>query len=388
MKLRVAVCVSLWLAAQGCGHSGRDFATSGSAGSAGEGGKNSAGGVGGNGSALGGDAGEAGAVGQGGTTAGAAGADSGLAGMAGEAAEAGAGGTSAGAGGTHSAGSGGAGGSSAGSGGTAGAGPRLGVLQTDLLYPIGLWVRQSKVYITEARATNTAYGGTDRLRVYDPIAGTYTILTNNITNGQAVVVASTGKIYLGSYQGSIPGDNGSISVVDPGTHIESPLVNLPIAISDMYIDAQDNIFVIGPSDTANAKNIYKLPVNNYTSPVVLQTGLGRVFSLTVNAGKVYFSSLSYGIEWFTGTAVPQNFAVGGNYGLTASSTKLFSCDISANTVSGVDLATGKVVTPVANNLKEPTNARYDSSTNVLYFLESGTNANQYKDGRLTAITAP
>jgi hypothetical protein len=376
MKTKLVVGGLLWLVAQACGD-GHNFGNSGdrsnNEGGAGAGPDDSAGAGAGNDTTHGGAATEGGALGQAGSGAGTA---PGQAGMAGDMGADG--GTSSVSTGGASAGEGGA--------GTDGAQPLLGVLQDTLQYPIGLWVRKSKVYITEARASNTAFGGTNHLRIFDATAGTHT--SSDITNAQAVVVASTGKIYLGAFSGSFPGNAGSITVVDPVTLVESPVVSLKIAVSDMYIDAQDNIFVIGPSDTAGAKSIYELPASGYTNPVELKTGLGRVFSLTVIAGKVYFTNISHQIQWFTGAGAPQDFAVAGTYGLTASSTTMFSCDISANTVSGVDLATGTVTTPVAGSLKEPTNSRYDASTKVLYFVESGTSAGEYKDGRLQAVIPP
>src|SRR5438067_13744862 len=81
----------------------------------------------------------------------------------------------------------------------------------NLEYPMGLWVRDGKVYFTEAAATGTAYGGFARLSSYDLATQVRTTLVDNPINHDSVAVASDGKIYLGGWSGSIPGNAGHIS---------------------------------------------------------------------------------------------------------------------------------------------------------------------------------
>jgi len=146
-------------------------------------------------------------------------------------------------------------------------------LLTGLEYPSGLWVRGDRVYFTETNGRNTGYGGAVALSVYKLAAQTESLLVNNPTCSDAVVVTGDNKIYLASYLSSIPGESGKVSVVDPTTLVETDVTTLEIAAKDMYLEADNDIVVIGSSDLLAAKSLYRLPAGNYASPEVLKTGL-------------------------------------------------------------------------------------------------------------------
>lgn len=127
-----------------------------------------------------------------------------------------------------------------------------------------------------------------------------TLLVNNPECSDAVVVASDNKIYLTSYQDRIPGEIGTVSVVDPETNIETHLLDIEIASNDMFIDSNDDILIIGSSDMPDAKSIYLLPSQNYMTPIVLKQGLGRTWCISKNGVYTYFSD-HYAIKRFSNT---------------------------------------------------------------------------------------
>jgi hypothetical protein len=258
-------------------------------------------------------------------------------------------------------------------------------LLTNLEYPTGLWPKGDKVYFTETNGRNTGYGGKIALSVYTVSTKATETLVNNPVNSDAVVVASDNYIYLTSYGSSIPGESGRVSYVHPSTHVETPLVTLEIASLDMHIDANDNITIIGSSDQPAAKSLYRLPVGNYTSPVVLKQGLGRTRSVSVLGNDVYYADLG-GINKIVGMSGSiETFATRAAQSMSFSSKYLFYVDYSAGTAGRINLAT-KDDSELLSGLHEPTAVRWDSQTQKLYILEGGTNAAQYKDGTLRVIS--
>ena len=165
-------------------------------------------------------------------------------------------------------------------------------LLTNLEYPKSLWVKGNNIYLTETSGRNTSYGGKICLDQYRISSGQKTLIVNNPENSDAVVVASDGKVYLSSYQSSIPGQYGKVSVVDTVTYTETHLMDIAIASDDMFIEANDNISIVGMSDLSNANSIYYLTAGNYTSPSILQTGLGRVWCISKRDSNTFFSDLT------------------------------------------------------------------------------------------------
>ena len=258
------------------------------------------------------------------------------------------------------------------------------VLLTGLEYPRGLWAKGNTVYLTETAGRNTGYGGKICLDTYDISTGQKTTVLNNPENSDAVVAASDDKIYLTSYHGTIPGENGKVSSVDSQTFLETHLIDLAIAARDMFIDEQDNIYIIGSSDLGNAQSLYLLPAGDYLNPVVLQTGLGRTWCISKHDGYVYFSDLNAikrfpeqggQVETFLNKDV-MSITFGGGF--------LYYADYFDNTVGRVALTT-KQDEILISGLNKPTAIRYHQQTGKLYFLEVGTSAGSYKDGRLQVI---
>jgi len=264
-------------------------------------------------------------------------------------------------------------------------------LLTGLNYPWGLWVKGNLVYFTETAAFDTSFGGAKRLSTYDITTGAVTLLKDNPVNAETVVVSSNGTIYLGNYDNYSPGELGSLSVLDPTTLIETPLETLPIAIEDMFIDAADNIYVIGPSDSSTAHNVFFLPAGNYTSPVPLATGLGRTWSITESGSTLYLSLITgSAIETLSPSGTVSSWGPFARNGLTASADELYYADTIAGTLGRVDLATGTHSQTLATGLNNPGNLRYHPTTGALYYVEGGTTANKFTDGTLKVMypTAP
>jgi len=263
-------------------------------------------------------------------------------------------------------------------------GPFAETLLTDLEYPVSLWVKDGQVYLLENAGRDTVFGGNVCLDKYDIATGTKTVLVNNPSNAEAVAVASDGKIYLTSYVRSVPGQNGSVSVVDPSTNVETHLLDIEIASVDIFADSSDNIFIIGSSDRADAKSVYLLPVGDYTHPQVLMTGLGRVQSISKSGTYVYLSSFR-SISRFDMTARAIETIINkGAKSMTFTSDYIYYADYFAGTIGRISLATALDET-VVSGLNSPTCVRYDDSTGGLYFLEGGTIADQYKDGTLKVL---
>jgi outer membrane protein assembly factor BamB len=262
---------------------------------------------------------------------------------------------------------------------------KVSTLLTNLEYPKGLWVKGDNVFLTETSGRNTIYGGKICLEKYDVLSGQKTVLVNHPNCSDAVVVANDNRIYLTSYTSSFPGENGSVSVVDPTTNTETHLLNIQIASWDMFIDSNDNIMIIGSSDLPSAKSIYLLPAEHYTNPSVLKTGLGRTWCISKSGTYTYFSD-QHAIRRFNGTSgATETFMNKPVMSISFSSKYLFYADYFAGTVGRIDLNTKSDETLVSS-LNGPINARYDESSNKLYFLEVGTQGGEFKDGTLKVIT--
>jgi hypothetical protein len=303
------------------------------------------------------------------------------------------------------AGAGGVGGGSSSSTTGAGASVEARLPLEDLQFPMGLWVRDGKVYFTEAAKTGTSFGGIARLSVYDPATSTRTTLVDDPVNYDCVAVASDGKIYLAGWAGSIPGDSGHISVVDPVTLVESPVADLDAAAGDdMFMDDQDNLYVTGAGVDGTTTGIYLLAAGDYEHPIRFR-GLSTT-SFTASGDTFYLNG--WGISRFTGQGAlekdwvaddPSWWAVSG---LTVHAGRLFyggyGCSdgyvpgygqcppLPVGEIRSVDLSSGGAYTTVAAGLGKVANVRVDSATGRLYVLEYGSG--DYKNGRLLAVDPP
>ncbi|MEM2087514.1 MAG: hypothetical protein QXF52_02415 [Thermoproteota archaeon] len=256
-------------------------------------------------------------------------------------------------------------------------------LLTGLEYPCGLWVKEGKIWLVEAGG-HTSYGGKLCLAQYDTATGQKTVLVNNPMACEAVVVASDYRIYLTSWVGRIPGERGIVTTVDPETNIETLLLDIEIASSDMFIDEEDNILIIGSSDQPGAKSIYLLPSGNYLNPVVLKTGLGRANCISKHGEYVYFSDRVSIKRFRYPDGAIETFLEKSVMSMSFVSEHLYYADYRNGVIGRINVQT-KVDEVLASGLNGPIAVRYDGSTGDLYFLEAGTSAGKFKDGTLKAI---
>jgi len=260
---------------------------------------------------------------------------------------------------------------------------------TGLEYPKGLWISHFDAYLTETAGHNTTFGGKTTLLHWTPDGRILQTLLTNPVNSDAVVVTEDGSIYLAGYVGSSPGEQGRVSrasFTGAAGWVETPVTDVAIAAQDMFLDENEDIYLIGPSDDQEATNIYRLPSGSYDSPVGLATGLGRTWSLVKIGSTIYYSLITSGEVWalsdvgnallFTNSSAVTS--------LTSDGTFLYYGDI-GGTIRRLNLSTGadELVTtgPGAINA-----VRYDPSSGRLYYLRSGTADAQYKDGTLNYIT--
>jgi len=260
---------------------------------------------------------------------------------------------------------------------------------TGLEYPKGLWISHFDAYLTETAGHNTTFGGKTTLLHWTPDGRILQTLLTNPVNSDAVVVTEDGSIYLAGYVGSSPGEQGRVSrasFTGAAGWVETPVTDVAIAAQDMFLDENEDIYLIGPSDNQDATNIYRLPSGSYDSPVGLVTGLGRTWSLVKIGSTIYYSLITSGEVWglsdvgnallFTNSSAVTS--------LTSDGTFLYYGDI-GGTIRRRNLSTGadELVTtgPGAINA-----VRYDPSSGRLYYLRSGTADAQYKDGTLNYIT--
>lgn len=258
-------------------------------------------------------------------------------------------------------------------------------LETDLEYPEALWLDTDYIYLTESAGKNTAFGGIVRLSRYDRATGELMTLVDNPETPESVVVAQDGTIYLAGYLGAIPGESGSVSSVDPLSFDVSPVTALQIAASDMFMDANEDIYVIGSSDIGIAASLYMLPVDDYANPTVVATGLGRAWGITKVGPDIYYSNLQDGIYHLDGGGTTTQLSQQqGVISLTSDGEHLYFTSLDGD-ISRMNLQTMEVDT-IAMGLASPGSIRYQASSRQLYFVEGGTEVNEYKDGKLSFIS--
>lgn len=261
--------------------------------------------------------------------------------------------------------------------------PVIKTLLTHLEYPKGLWVMGGKAYFTEANG-RAGYGGKNTLNVYDPIKNTKTLLRDGLICTEGVVVTNDTTVHLTSWLGSVPGDTGEVSFYNRGTHLEEREAALAIASVDMFIESNDDIYVIGSSLTPAAKSVYRLPAGDYANPQVIHESLGKTLSLTKAGDILYYSEDGGSIKRFVGGTF-EPFVNKDVESMSVSSTYLFYADLAGGKIGKINISS-KADETIATNLHSPTAVRWDAAASKLYFLEAGTSGNGYKDGTLRVIT--
>jgi hypothetical protein len=261
-------------------------------------------------------------------------------------------------------------------------------LLSNLEFPKGLWLDAGKVYFTETAGRSTTYGGKVQLSVYDVGTAQTTVIKHDPVNSDAVVVSQDSDIYLCSYHGSLPGDYGEVSVISPPDTNETAVTDVTIAAEDMFMTSEDDILLIGPSDTPDATSLLRLPRGDFQHYEVVANDLLRAWCVTVANDFVFFSD-QYSIQRIIpppqgGSSTFEVFVNFGVNSLSSSSKYLFFGDYDTGTVGSFNLST-KVQRVYVSGLHEPQTVRWDQSSSKLYFVEAGTDANHYKDGTLKVI---
>jgi hypothetical protein len=258
---------------------------------------------------------------------------------------------------------------------------------TGLEYPKGLWVSDFDVYLTETAGRNTTFGGKITLLRWSPDGGVLLTLLTNPVNSDAVVVAPD-AIYLASYVSTIPGESGRVSRVVNDIEagwIETPVTDVGIAANDLFLDANDDIYVIGESDNSDATNLYRLPAGSYDAPEGLATGLGRTPAMVKIGSAIYYSTVTGEVHRIDDGVNDLWFTHGSNIlSLTSDGTYLYYGDL-AGTIRRRNLATD-ADEQVTSGPGEITAVRYDPLSGRLFYLRSGTADAEFKNGTLNYIT--
>ncbi len=254
-------------------------------------------------------------------------------------------------------------------------------LKTDLGYPKGLWIHNNNILYTETADRNTIFDGNLTLCRFDLTSEQNQVLIDHPICSDSVVVAQNGTIYLSSYMYSNPGENGRFSAVDPTTNIETVLFDIEIATKDMYIDSNDDIYLLGSSDSSDAKSLYYFPVGDYYNPQILKTGLGRVWSISKQGDYIYFANFS-SINRFHVSGGPTEVFLEKSHvlSMTMDDQYIYYADYFGGTIGKISISNSSDET-LLSGLNKPSQIRYDGIDN-LYFLECGTGDNEYSDGTL------
>lgn len=249
--------------------------------------------------------------------------------------------------------------------------------------PKGLWVRGDLVYVTEAAGRNSPYGGAVRLDSYDLAAGVRRVLTENPDNCDAVVVAASGNVFLASPEGPSPGANGNLSVVNPLSGFETHVADLDIAATDMCIDADDNIYLVGSNDFLDGRSLQFLPAGAYGSPLLLKAGLGRVACVAKSGSDIFYST-PLGTFMIMGDGSTELLVDRPFASISCSVSALFYADPVAGSVGAIGLLTGGERV-IASRLRSPVAVRWQPEERRLFFLEAGSQGGELKDGALKVV---
>lgn len=215
--------------------------------------------------------------------------------------------------------------------------------------------------------------------------------TGLVPSADAVVVTGDGTIYLASWRLGIPGEAGKVSIVDPTSLAESDLLELGVAATDMFLGANEDVYVTGTSQEVTAPSLSLLPAGDRANREILEEGL-RLRAITRIGSDTYLSQFSDNGAWAIirrtegGTITEVVSNVGAVSSLTSDGTHLYFTAPKDGLIGRFDpLAPSPVIDTVASGLASPMTVRYVSSTESLYFLTSGTAGAEYTDGTLGVI---
>lgn len=266
-------------------------------------------------------------------------------------------------------------------------GMKIETLVDNLEYPSALFLRNNKLFYTEAAAMNTQFGGRTTINYYDLQTSQVTLLTDRPMNFNSMVVIGE-NIYLSLWGGQIPGDFGRMSIFNITGREETPFMNLAIAPVDMSLDSENNIYLLGTSDTQTAKSLYKFPVGNYKSPVILLEGLGRTTSILSENGDLFYSDGST-IWKMTNSSKTEVYKEtrNGNYisSFVFTDKYLYYSDVLNSRIYQVNKQTLDLGI-LFDTIPYPDKMILDSENKLLYVISHGTEANNFKDGKVFRIT--
>lgn len=260
----------------------------------------------------------------------------------------------------------------------------LSVLLNDLEYPKALFLSNDILYFTETAGRNTSFGGKIALNAYDPATDTKVVLKENPENSDALVVIND-DIYLSSYYNGIPGEYGKVSTFNLFSQTESHFMDVEIATSDMTLDNENNIYLLGSSRKSDAKSLYKFSAPNYTNPTVVLKGLDITWSIAFGNGEIYYSDLQK-INIYNDASGSLLFSEKtGILGMAVSEKYLYYASYLDGYVGRIDLNTKTDLT-LYNDLDRPATMAFDKQNNALYVLTNGTQENEFKDSQLIKIS--
>ena len=263
-------------------------------------------------------------------------------------------------------------------------------LLNGLHYPTGLWIGNEVAYLTETAGHNTSFGGNDRVLRFDLATGALGVVLAEPINNDAVVVTADGRLVLTSYVGSTPGESGRVSVAEfdseSGAWSESHVLDVAIASHDLHLEADGDLYLIGSSDDPKAASLYRLLLDEcFPSAQSVRTGLGRARAVTTVGSVIYYSTFtSSSVRSFDGEIDRLLVGDASVTSLTSDGTWLYFAEFAQNRIRRVHLTTGAIEL-VVEGLRHPLAVRYHAPSGRLYFLEGGTEAGQYRDGRLQYI---
>ncbi|MEJ2541149.1 MAG: Ig-like domain-containing protein, partial [Gemmatimonadota bacterium] len=264
----------------------------------------------------------------------------------------------------------------------------LETLVTGLEYPEGLWVGDGLVHLTETAGRSTVFGGAERLLRYSIGSGALDPLLDAFAS--AVAVGAGGTLYLAAWRQSVPGDQGSLTAIDPATLEEEFTLELGIAATDLFLHREGDLYVAGASRTADAPSLTVLAGGDPGARTVLEEGR-EIQAVTLGEAGLYFATAGDGEyrilrrsgDGETTTVLDAQSLV---TSLALDGDHLYFVMPLENALARIDLTDPSAVPQsVASGLQEPATVRYDPATASLWVLTSGTPGNEYRDGTLTVM---
>lgn len=261
---------------------------------------------------------------------------------------------------------------------------KIDTLVDNLEYPVALFLSNKNLYFTENAGWSTSSGGKVTLNSYNTETNQKTLLMSYPDARDAMVVIGN-NIYLSSWVLKIPGEQGRVTIFDLTQNKEIPFKTIEIATEDMCLDSNNNFYLLGSSDLAGAKSLYKFPASDYSTPVVLLYGLGRTNSIAFKNDIIYYSD-AVGI-WKVENDLLKTLFYQKKYilGMALSDTYMYYSDYFNNKIGRINLQS-KVEEVMYSNISYPNKMVIDRANNTLYVLSHGTDINKYKDGKILRIT--